>query len=294
MFWIPGDLRESFHEELHGVDVGYPIQGPRGGDWRRSPPRLNDIMYIIGQLHIMGWSVISGLLGTFSFMTNDALTTSHDDTLTRLRDLADPKILAVNERHGDDHAVNLTKLRGIAKDLKKNQELAIRLWASGDTSARLVALLICRPKEFTTDQLDAMLREARKPKVTDWLMNYVIKKHPGWNDLRLRWLEDTDSSIRAAGWSLNTYAVGTAPENVDPETLLKSIESDMSDAPERLQWSMNETLANIGIEFPEHRPRALDIGHRLKVLKDYPTPPNCTSPFAPIWIEEIVRRREAK
>jgi len=29
------------------------------------------------------------------------------------------------------------------------------------------------------------------------------------------------------------------------------------------------------------------------VLRDYPTPPNCTSPFAPIWIEEIVRRREA-
>jgi hypothetical protein len=28
------------------------------------------------------------------------------------------------------------------------------------------------------------------------------------------------------------------------------------------------------------------------VLKDYPTPPNCTSPFAPIWITEIVRRQE--
>jgi hypothetical protein len=26
------------------------------------------------------------------------------------------------------------------------------------------------------------------------------------------------------------------------------------------------------------------------VLKDYPTPPNCTSPYAPVWIEEIVRR----
>jgi hypothetical protein len=27
------------------------------------------------------------------------------------------------------------------------------------------------------------------------------------------------------------------------------------------------------------------------VLKDYPTPPNCTSPFAPVWIAEMVRRQ---
>jgi len=33
------------------------------------------------------------------------------------------------------------------------------------------------------------------------------------------------------------------------------------------------------------------IGERLEVLKDYPTPPNCTSPYAPIWITEMVRRQ---
>ncbi|HET6287966.1 MAG TPA: DNA alkylation repair protein, partial [Amycolatopsis sp.] len=27
--------------------------------------------------------------------------------------------------------------------------------------------------------------------------------------------------------------------------------------------------------------------------KDYPTPPGCTSPFAPVWIGEMVRRQSA-
>jgi hypothetical protein len=36
------------------------------------------------------------------------------------------------------------------------------------------------------------------------------------------------------------------------------------------------------------------VGERLEVLKDYPTPPNCTSPFAPIWINEMVRRQPLK
>ena len=44
----------------------------------------------------------------------------------------------------------------------------------------------------------------------------------------------------------------------------------------------------------EHRTRAIDIGERLEVVKDYPTPPNCTSPFVPIWITEMVRRQHDK
>ncbi|MFC7585870.1 hypothetical protein ACFQYP_20575 [Nonomuraea antimicrobica] len=67
----------------------------------------------------------------------------------------------------------------------------------------------------------------------------------------------------------------------------------MKDAPDRLQWAMNQCLAHIGIEHAEHRARALAIGERLEVLKDYPTSPGCTSPFAPIWITEMVRRRHA-
>lgn len=53
-----------------------------------------------------------------------------------------------------------------------------------------------------------------------------------------------------------------------------------------------EELAQIGIHNPDLRSRAVAIGNELQVLADYPTAPGCTSPFAPIWIAEIVRRRE--
>lgn len=71
----------------------------------------------------------------------------------------------MNEKHGDDHGVNLSKLRALAKRLKTQQELACRLWETDDTAARLLAMLICRPKTFERDELDVMLREARTPKV---------------------------------------------------------------------------------------------------------------------------------
>ena len=98
------------------------------------------------------------------------------EVLAELAELEDPRIRTVNEKHGDDHGVNLTRLRAVAKRLKTQQDLALALWATGDTAARLVALLICRPKAFDAAQLDTMVREARRPKVHDWLVNYVVKK----------------------------------------------------------------------------------------------------------------------
>lgn len=219
--------------------------------------------------------------------------TTVDEVMAELAALEDPRVRAVNERHGDDHGVNLTKLRAVAKRLKTQQDLAHQLWETGDTAARLLALLICRPKAFERDELDAMVRETRTPKVHDWFVNYVVKKSPHAEDLRAAWLADPDPVVASAGWALTADRVVKKPDGLDLTGLLDVIEAQMKDAPDRLQWAMNSCLAQIGIEHPEHRARALEIGERLGVLKDYPTPPNCTSPFAPVWIMEMVRRRDA-
>jgi 3-methyladenine DNA glycosylase AlkD len=219
--------------------------------------------------------------------------TTVDEVMAELAALDDPKAREVNERHGDDHGVNLGRLRALAKRLKTQQELAYGLWETGDTAARLLALLVCRPKAFGRDELDAMLREARTPKVHDWLVNYVVKKSPHVEELRLAWSADPDPVVASAGWALTTERVAQKPAGLDLAGLLDVVEARMKDAPDRLQWAMNHCLAQIGIEHAEHRARALAIGERLGVLKDYPTSPGCTSPFAPVWITEMVRRRQA-
>ncbi|MCU1520198.1 MAG: hypothetical protein JWN19_583 [Arthrobacter sp.] len=215
------------------------------------------------------------------------------ELMAELAALENPKMRAVNEKHGDDHGVNLAKLRAVAKRLKTQQDLSRVLWATDDTAARLLALLICRPKEFKRDELDAMLRQSRAPKVHDWLVRYVVRNSPYAEELRSAWTADPDPAVASAGWALTGERVAKKPEGLDLPGLLDTIEAQMKNAPDRLQWAMNTCLAQIGIQHAGHRARAIEIGERLEVLKDYPTPPNCTSPFAPIWINEIVRRQGA-
>ena len=219
-------------------------------------------------------------------------TETVDALLAEIAALEDPRARAVNEKHGDDHGVNLSKLRAIAKRLKTNQPLALELWATDVTPARLVALLIARPKECGADQLDTMLREARVPKVHDWLVSYIVNKGPHAEKLRVRWIADSDPVIASAGWALTSDRIAKKPDGLDLSRLLDTIEAEMGAAPDRLQWAMNWSLTQIGIHSETLRPRAMEIGERLGVLRDYPTPPGCTSPFAPLAIAEMVRRKD--
>ena len=62
----------------------------------------------------------------------------------------------------------------------------------------------------------------------------------------------------------------------------------MPGAPGPTQWTMNNCLAGIGIHHPKLRKRALAIGEALGIYRDYPVSKGCTSPFAPIWITDMV------
>jgi 3-methyladenine DNA glycosylase AlkD len=215
------------------------------------------------------------------------------EAVSELDALEDPKMRAANEKRGDDHGINLSRMRALAKRIKTDQDLARELWATGETAPRLLAMLVCRPRDYTADELDAMLRETRPPKVNDWFVNYVAKKSPLAEEMRVRWFGDPDPTVDAAAWSLTSVRVVKDPEGLDLEQLLDLIETRMKDAAPRPQWAMNETLAQIGIHHPHLRSRALEIGERLQVLADYPTAPGCISPFAPIWITEMSKRHDA-
>jgi 3-methyladenine DNA glycosylase AlkD len=219
------------------------------------------------------------------------MPTTVDEALAALAALEDPKVRAATERRGDDHGVNLSRLRGLAKEIRTDQALAIALWQADDTAAQLLALLVCRPRQFSVAELDAMVRSIRAPKVHEWFVSYVAKKSPHAEELRRAWFDDPDPDVAAVGWALTSQRVVKRPDGLDLDALLDRIERGLCDAPAGLQWAMNETLAQIGIHHPRHRARAVAIGEALQVLADYPTSPGCTSPFAPVWIAEMVRRQ---
>lgn len=217
-----------------------------------------------------------------------------DEVLAELEALGDEKRRAYNLKQGageQQFGVKNGDLRQIAKRTGKDHDLALELWASGHLEARMLATLIVTPKKLSSDQLDAMVREASYPWLADWLNSYVVAKHPEREALREGWMDADDPMAARAGWNLTASRVAKDAEGLDLSGLLDRLEAEMGEAPEAAQWTMNTTLGHIGIHHPELRERAVAIGEALGVYRDYPVSKGCTSPFVPLWVAEMVSRQ---
>lgn len=218
------------------------------------------------------------------------------ETLAQLESLGNEKLRAQNKKRGagdNQFGVKLGDIRKLAEKIKTDDKLAVELWGTGNMEARLLAILLMKPKSISRDEMDRMVRSIDSPQVADWLISYVVKNHPDKESLRLSWMRDDEDNPWAAraGWTLTSERVARNPEGLDLPGLLDRIESEMGSARPEVQWTMNSCLAGIGIHFPKYRKRALTIGEKLGIYRDYPVSKGCTSPFAPIWINEMVRRQ---
>lgn len=217
------------------------------------------------------------------------------EALAKLEALGNEKVRAQNVKRGAGDLPQFGVLKGnirkVAREIRSDHALALELWATGNLDARLLAILLLDPKRLSAQEVDGLVRSAGFDQVFDWLDSYVLRHHPAKESLRLSWEHDADPWAARAYWSLTADRVAKDPDGLDLPALLDRVEAEMAQAAPEAQWTMNNTLAGIGINFAEHRERAMAIGESLGVYRDYPTPKGCTSPYAPIWIDEIVRRK---
>ena len=216
-----------------------------------------------------------------------------DETLAQLQSLGREKVRAQNTKNGagdNQFGVLMGDIRKLAAKIRTNHELAMGLWQTGNIDAQFLAILVMKPTNLSSRELDRMARSVTFAHVADWFTSYVIKPHPEKETLRQEWMDSDDPWAARAGWSLTSERIARSPNGLDLTALLDRIESEMADARSQVQWTMNSCLAGIGIHHAEHRTRAIAIGEKLGTYRDYPCSKGCTSPFAPIWIDEMVRR----
>jgi 3-methyladenine DNA glycosylase AlkD len=219
------------------------------------------------------------------------------DVLSQLKSLSNEKMIALNTKHGatnNQFGVKLGDIRNLANKIKVHHELALELWKTKNIDARLLACLIVKPKALSAKELNDMVKSIDFVQVADWFNAYIIKDHPEKESLREDWLNSDNKWAARAGWSLTAGKIVRDSKGLNPIKILDRIEAEMAFAKPEVQWTMNNALAQIGITFPEHRKRAIEIGEKLGIYRDYPVSKGCTSPFAPIWINEMVRRQKSE
>lgn len=191
----------------------------------------------------------------------------------------------------DSKTTKLGDIRKIAKEIKKDHELAMELWSTGEFLPRQLAILIMDKKLLSQKLIDTLDKDIQKhpmderTQLIDWLMANQFTKEKNTIALMESWEQSPSALQRRIFWYYQArlrWTGKTPPSNT--ENLLASIEARIEKEKPEVQWAMNFTAGQIGIHQPEHRARCIAIGERTGLYKDEVVPKGCTPNYLPEFI----------
>lgn len=190
-----------------------------------------------------------------------------------------------------DKATKLGDLRKIASEIKKDHELALELWSTGQYLPRQLAILIMDKKQLSQkliDNLDHDIQQHNEDErlpLMDWLMANQLSKDKNTISLMETWENSQSSLQRRIFWYYQArlrWTGQTPPPN--SEELLSKIEARIEKEVPEVQWAMNFTAAQIGIFEEKYRSRCVALGERIGLYKDEIVAKNCTPNYLPKFI----------
>lgn len=192
----------------------------------------------------------------------------------------------------------LGDLRKIAKEIKKDHELAMELWSTGGFFSRQLAILIMDKKLLTPeliDRLDSDIQDheyAESNQLADWLMANQLSKDKKTIELMKSWENSKSAIQRRLFWYYQArlrWTGQTPPDNTGE--LLNSIEENIMKEEPEVQWAMNFLAAWIGVFDPAYRQRCITLGENTGLYKDEVVSRGCTPNYLPEFIRIEVEKR---
>lgn len=191
----------------------------------------------------------------------------------------------------------LGDLRKIAKEIKKDHDLAMELWNTGEYFPRQLAALIMDKKQLTEETVNQLCGDLQDQggeegvRIADWLMANQLMKDKKTIALLESWENSASVIQRRLFWYHQArlrWTGQTPPDNT--EELLASIEAKIAKEAPDVQWAMNFTAGQIGVFDESQRARCVALGESVGLYKDEIAPRRCTPNYLPEFIRIQVEK----
>ena len=107
--------------------------------------------------------------------------------------------------------VKVQDLKKVLKKTKKNHELSLDLYKTGNSDAMYLAGLMADEKQITKEQLNEWVNAAYWSYLSEYTVPWVASETDFGFELGLEWIKSDVETIAAAGWStLSNYATTNA------------------------------------------------------------------------------------
>lgn len=188
--------------------------------------------------------------------------------------------------------VKVADLKKILKKTKKNHELSLELYKTGNSDAMYLAGLMADEKQITETQLDEWVNNAYWYYLSEYAVPWVAAETDFGFQLGLKWIKSDIERIASAGWGTLAYYAGVhEDEKLDIKAygeLIDYVEANIGKAQNRVKHTMNGFIISIGTYIKELTQKAIETSEKIGKIEVDMGGTACKVPSAKEYIQKAI------
>lgn len=223
---------------------------------------------------------------------------TRDEVLIELEKLGTEQNRKIYRRHGARdplYGVSWANLGALVKKIKRDHDLAVSLWETGNYDAMTLATMIADPDRLTASTLDAWMRRVDNYGLADAFAKLAARS-PHARAKAEKWAASKQEWTGRAGWTmLALLAAGDEGLSDDAfERHLETIERTIHSAKNHARGAMNNAVIAIGLRSPALEKRAIAAARRIGTVEVDHGETGCKTPDAEAYILKARARVQQK
>lgn len=175
------------------------------------------------------------------------------EVMAALKAKGSAQIKAILVKHGAKEpffGVRIGDMKPLVKQLKGDQALALKLYATGNGDAQYLAGMIADGRQMTAKQLDTWARTAAWDMISGNTVAWVASENPAGFKLAAKWIDAKDEQVARAGWATLGAIAALTPDADLPVAaygrLLDRVVKTIHTAPGGVAYTMNNFVIMLG------------------------------------------------
>jgi len=215
------------------------------------------------------------------------------EILKELESYSNAQAKKIYQKHGAKEpffGVKAEDLKKILKKTKKNHELSLELFETGNSDAMYLAGLMADETKITEQQLDNWVENAYWFYLSEFAVAWVASETKFGFDLGLKWINSEKEQIASAGWStLSFFASLNDDKDLNINTynqLLDKVSNEIHTSKNRVRYTMNGFVIAIGITIKELNDKANQVAKTIGKVKVDMNGTACKVPLATEYLKK--------
>ena len=219
------------------------------------------------------------------------------EILAELKPLGSDSYKKVMFNHGVNEplfGVKISDLQKIRKRIKKDYQLALDLYDTGNYDAMYLAGLIADDARMTKKDLQHWIANATHSPLAGSTVPWVTAGSPhGW-ELALEWIDSKKALTAATGWATLGSLVSIKDDSeldlTELKRLLERVRKSIHQAPNYVRYQMNSFVIAVGSYVEPLTDTALRIAEKIGPVSVDMGDTSCEVPYAPDYIGKVQKR----